>query len=327
MDAKITKSRLGLLLSYDWIKILAVCAAGILVWILLFTTLATRATGGQTFELYTYMGIRADFDALDDLDTLRARGAFSQDVLDFTTSSLTSDYGDTILQAHTAAGQGDVMFVADTADETDEDGNVTGYTGLKRFLSSYFSLSFWLGEDNYELSEGYTVRSYFTSCEEYLGRFFKTDGKADAAGGTLDKAAAEENFRVRIKGDKRYKNEKQIAAGLQGEYERLENLRESYFTVYEWTHNDSADDPVELRTVQITYTDADDEQHTADWTFAFDLGNIRNLSRFVADTSVSPASAEDMCMTVMTTGTSGDEDMMYEPFTFLVYLSEKFGAE
>ena len=186
MDAKITKSRLGLLLSYDWIKILAVCAAGILLWILLFTTLATRATGGQTFELYTYMGIRADFDALDDLDTLRARGAFSQDVLDFTTSSLTSDYGDTILQAHTAAGQGDVMFVADTADETDEDGNVTGYTGLKRFLSSYFSLSFWLGEDNYELSEGYTVRSYFASCEEYLGRFFKTDGKADAVVSALN---------------------------------------------------------------------------------------------------------------------------------------------
>ena len=32
-------------------------------------------------------------------------------------------------------------------------------------------------------------------------------------------------------------------------------------------------------------------------------------------------------MTVMTTGTSSDEDMRYEPFTFLVYLAEKFGEE
>ena len=44
MDAKITKQRLGLLLSYDWIKIIGICAAAVLVWALLFTTMATRAT-------------------------------------------------------------------------------------------------------------------------------------------------------------------------------------------------------------------------------------------------------------------------------------------
>lgn len=39
MDAKITKQRLGLLLSYDWIKIIGICAAAVLVWALLFTTM------------------------------------------------------------------------------------------------------------------------------------------------------------------------------------------------------------------------------------------------------------------------------------------------
>ena len=62
MDAKITKSRLGLLLSYDWIKIIGICVAAVLVWTLLFTTLATRATSGQIFEIYAYAGVRAYFD-------------------------------------------------------------------------------------------------------------------------------------------------------------------------------------------------------------------------------------------------------------------------
>lgn len=324
MDAKITKSRLGLLLSYDWIKIIGICVAAVLLWTLLFTTLATRATSGQIFEIYAYAGVRANFNQLGTLDGLHRKGALSRDVLEFTSTSLTSDYGDTILQAHTSAGQGDVIFVPDTADETDEEGNVTGYTGLKNYLSSYFSNSYWLGEEDLVLSESYTMKSYFTSCAEYLGRFFKTDGQADL-NGTLDKSAAETNFRSRIKGDKRYKNETQIAAGLEEEYVRLENLRTSFNTVYEWTHNDSADDPIELRTVTMTYTDASDKEQTAEWTFAFDLGNVRNLSEFVADTSVSPATSENMCMAVMRSGNSSEEDLRYEPFTFLTYLAEKFG--
>ena len=111
MDAKITKSRLGLLLSYDWIKIIGICVAAVLVWTLLFTTLATRATSGQIFEIYAYAGVRAYFDQLGTLDGLHRKGALSRDVLEFTSTSLTSDYGDTILQAHTSAGQGDVIFV------------------------------------------------------------------------------------------------------------------------------------------------------------------------------------------------------------------------
>ena len=168
------------------------------------------------------------------------------------------------------------------------------------------------------------MKSYFTSCAEYLGRFFQ-NGRAGRFKRTLDKSAAETNFRSRIKGDKRYKNETQIAAGLEEEYVRLENLRTSFNTVYEWTHNDSADDPIELRTVTMTYTDASDKEQTAEWTFAFDLGNVRNLSEFVADTSVSPATSENMCMAVMRSGSSSEEDLRYEPFTFLTYLAEEFG--
>ena len=55
MDAKITKTRLGLLLSYDWIKIVGSWVAVVLLWLLIFTMTATRATTGQSFELYAYV--------------------------------------------------------------------------------------------------------------------------------------------------------------------------------------------------------------------------------------------------------------------------------
>ena len=59
MDAKITKERLGLLLSYDWIKIACICIAAVAAWLLLFTSTATRPTRGQAFELYTLPSGRA----------------------------------------------------------------------------------------------------------------------------------------------------------------------------------------------------------------------------------------------------------------------------
>ena len=115
------------------------------------------------------------------------------------------------------------MFVPDLASTTADDGTVT-YAGLTDFLSSYRSNAIWLGENGYE--EGGKVvyeKNYFTQCEEYLGKFFKNeDGEPDLTeNGTLDKAAAETNFRARIKGDKRYKNEAQRLEALEKEYVRL----------------------------------------------------------------------------------------------------------
>lgn len=329
MDAKITKSRLGLLLSYDWIKIIGICLAAVLLWALLYTMLATRATGGQKFEIYSYMGVRLNADAVDDLDVLHQKQALSPDVLDFSTYTVNDDsYADTVLSAHFAAGQGDIMFAADSAPETDENGNVTAYTGLSDFLMSYSSNSVWLGADGYTDATGMNKQqNYFTQCANYLGRFFKNEaGEPDFAAGTLDKKTAEENFRARIKGDKRYKNETQRLAALEDEYARLEALRESYKTVLEWVTNDSDADPVELRTVTLNGQNKAGENVEVSWTFAFDLSNIGNIAQFVANTSGESATGDDMCMVVLEAGSSGEEDMRYEPFTFLTYLAEKFAA-
>ena len=80
MDAKITKERLGLLLSYDWIKIACICIAAVAAWLLLFTSTATRPTRGQAFELYTYPG--ASLQVAPDLAKWQSEGALSFDVLE-----------------------------------------------------------------------------------------------------------------------------------------------------------------------------------------------------------------------------------------------------
>ena len=335
MDAKITKSRLGLLLSYDWIKIIGICLAAVLIWALLYTMLATRATNGQKFEIYSYVDVRMDSSVLGSLDDMHAGKALSNDVLDFSTYSLNQDgYEDMILQAHFSAGQGDVMFVPDLASTTAGDGTVP-YAGLTDFLASYRSNAIWLGENGYE--EGGKVvyeKNYFTQCEEYLGKFFKdASGAADFAEGTLDKAAAETNFRARIKGDKRYKNEAQRLEALEKEYERLEALRYSYCQVLDWVSNDSAEDPIELCKTTVTGQDESGAEVTLNWTYAFDLSNLEELTKFVSrpaeegeidGVSAGTYVSDKMCMVVLNGGSTGEEDMRYEPFTFMTYLVEKF---
>ena len=54
MDAKITKQRLGGMLSYDWFKIVAVAAAVILGWSLVLTMTATRITPAQQFTVFNH---------------------------------------------------------------------------------------------------------------------------------------------------------------------------------------------------------------------------------------------------------------------------------
>ena len=59
MDVKVTKKRFFNLVAYDWIKIVALSVAIVFVWILLFTTCATRATDGQQFYFVLYGDVSA----------------------------------------------------------------------------------------------------------------------------------------------------------------------------------------------------------------------------------------------------------------------------
>ena len=150
MDAKITKKRLGHQLSYDWIKIAGTCILAVVLLLVLFTTIATRPTAGQTFDFYTFFDVRFNSSRLGSLDTLKEKGALSYDIQRLNTYEVTSTgYEDMILSTRFAAGEGDVIIASDVGDVVAEDGSgaLTDLSGLKEFLYGYRGNCMWLGTD------------------------------------------------------------------------------------------------------------------------------------------------------------------------------------
>ena len=342
MDAKITKKRLGLLLSYDWIKIIGICVAAVLVWMLLFTTMATRATNGQSFDIYLYPNVYSHIDT-DKLHTRDENDALSYDVLNVSLNSLTTDTMSTILSAHFAAGQGDVMFVPYSEPEKDaETGEITSYTGLDAFLASYRSNCLWLAPDGSEGEIGsgdstQKVNNYFTDCENYLNSFYD---KGWQNPGSFNEEAVRSHFNERMQGDKRYKNDSQRENGIAKEIERIQKLRDAYANVKSWVT--AEDGPVQVRTTQLSIDlDGDNELEEYTWQYAFDLSNIDKLSELVyyypEDTSddssegsgSTSGTSNGLCMVVLNTGSSGagNTPLRYEPFMLLDYLVKTYAPE
>ena len=124
MDARITRQRLGNLISYDWLKMLGTILAFVLVLVLLFTMTATRPRQDQEYGIYAYTDVQAGENFSDLGDALMEKKVFSYDVLTATAESFAGNsYADSVFQARRAAGQGTVMFMTDNPTyETDENG-------------------------------------------------------------------------------------------------------------------------------------------------------------------------------------------------------------
>ena len=228
------------MLSYDWMKIVGVAAAFILVWVLIFTMTATRITPAQQFTVFNYY---ANASLTDKFYTLYSN-AFEKDVFsyevielnenDLTTSGEENAY--TLMEARFATDEGDVMFVPNIGDEDyaskdDETGEtVYEYTYAESFFNRWFSYVYEL----YEVDEttGELVGGYFYDMERFLTEYFGESWET----GELDKAKAEKDFRARVKKnkDKRFKKEAEIAQGVQDEYARLEKYRAALNQFYEY---------------------------------------------------------------------------------------------
>ncbi|HIZ02872.1 MAG TPA: hypothetical protein H9727_01145 [Candidatus Borkfalkia avistercoris] len=335
MDAKITKSRLGHMLSYDWIKILAICAAVVVVWILLFTTLAPRATSGQTFEIYVYPYVTLK-DSFGSLSSLREDGAFSGDVLDMSTNNLLEDSKDTVLGAHFAAGQGDVMFVSSyeyDSGEKDADGNAIMTSDLLQFVNGYGGNCVWLGGENEHPMGSYpenaNTQDYLTSCRNYLAKYYAEgaiEGKGDMTA-SQDKQAIETDFRARIDGDNRYKRESQIQAGLLEEYARIESLRTAYNNVIGYLEDGT------LSVTELDLTVESEEDENGDGTvdsndtkqvkgyFSFDLGNVPGIENMITTTrsEESTSTGKGVNMVILNTRLQ-EEALRFEQVTLLDHI-------
>ena len=255
MDAKITKKRLAHMLSYDWVKIIGVIVAAVIVWSLIFTTTATRITNTQRFVVCNYMGV-----------SFGSAGDLSQQSYEIIEAERVDNMrgGDSmfsqLFQANMEVGEGDVMFVADSFvsrtakldgdgnEMKDGDGNVIYEYSEETYLSqaltyyySYFS----------RLDDTDSGKGYFTQMKEYLDKFYDLTGEEQKTYGetVLTKATFDENslnaelaeaeFRARIQAnkDKRFKTEEQIAAAIPQEIARIQSYLKAYNEFFAYADN------------------------------------------------------------------------------------------
>ncbi len=225
MDAKITKTRLSRMLSYDWIKIVAIIAAAIFVWVFVFTATATRITPAQQFTIMNYTGnVSLGTGKISDFYVEEInKNKFSKEVFELTLVDMTSssEYGSTLLQARTEIQEGDVMFVSKQPDPESayEENGETKYarTYLDTFVNGWWYKLYDLDRN----AEG----GFFKRMEAELNAYYD-GGYKD---GTLNEKKAEEIFRARIErtGDKRYKKEDEIKVGIADEIDRVQKYREA----------------------------------------------------------------------------------------------------
>lgn len=203
MDAKITRKRLGEMLAYDWIKIMAVIAAAIIVWMLFFQMTGVRLKVGQGFTVHCY---GTTFETVDskELSTSLRNGYLSYDVLDLTVQNIpNSSEANEMLIAKHGVREGDLMLTDDVDSGTQEKPKYD--SAFKKMVDEFSIMAF---ED------------LVVAGEEYLAKFYDADGK-------MMDVVVENHFRTRMKKDNRFRKEKQILLGIAAEKIRIETVKEN----------------------------------------------------------------------------------------------------
>lgn len=300
MDASITKRRIGNLLSYDWLKIIAVVLLAILLLNVLFTSLATRATPAQTFYVYAYTDVTSG-SAFSNLESRKGE-IFSYEILSVVAEDFSGNEGVTVYSTRRGAGMGDVMFVTDEPTFA-EDGSEIPST-LSQIVANE-----------------YTIRAdeYLKDCERYLIGFFGTAETADGEDrlnetGEIDAAKAEECFRARNTGDKRFKTEESVAAGIESEKARLTKLRTDYLAVR------AAIDRGAIRLIAKTDGNGT-ERYVA---FGFSLTRLTDFCGYTTMRDGKNVLVSDNLALVQFDNNGADGDMHYETVSFLNFLVTKY---
>ena len=304
MDARITKQRLGILLSYDWLKILGVIVAAVVLLYVLFTMIATRPSVEQVYSVFTYGGLRIGDDSSgfeDDLD-----GAFSFDILEaemvnFEAGSL----GEQALTARRGVLEGDAVLVADYTEEE-------GETPFSLLVTNYGT--FHLAEKTY--SGFHEIPAFLSDAEEYLKDYFGalTGEDENFLQGEPIEEKIEASFARKNGNDKRFKTDAQKEAGIALERARVIKLRDDYLFVK------AAFERGDLSTVDYVYRDGEEEYR---FPFGIGLGKLMGLDDLFFYYNNGEKTTEKLTMAFLYNGPRS-EDVKFENLTFLRYLLETY---
>lgn len=319
MDARITKQRLGNMLSYDWLKILCSIAVAVVALVLFFTMVKVRPARAQKFYVHFY----GEYSyGTDDYPTFAddIKPCFSYDVLTVGVQS----FGNGMMEgasytARRSVGEGSVAIAADYTTSTSENA-VTPYvelvqTGLTADGQNMF----------------YHPDEFFSDLDGYLARFFGEDWRGAPV---YNAEEAEKCFRARnVDGPNnrnRYRSRKQIEAGLKDERDRLETLREDYLFLLDRGLGGE-------QLPYVTYTIPASEDGTRPektYAMGIGIGGLQRLGELVYyKTAEGSVAREKFCLLIYDNGgepyeegktNDGRYDLRYEAVGFLRYLVETY---
>lgn len=307
MDARITKQRLANLLSYDWLKIIVAIVFATLGLVVFFTTVKTRPRKTQRFSIYGYRELVEGGSSSEVTDQVK-KGVLSYDILDVELENFgTGQYSETAFMARRSTELGTVMFTTTNLAETEEgEEPVTVLQALTGGRVTELTLD---------------LKLYMSDCENYLIRFFGENWQE----GALNEAEAEKCFLARNGKDRRFRSDEKKQAGIALEQERLLALREDFIAVSGYLADG---------TVGYSYvTDDKGEQRAA----GFSLGGLSQLRKLfyytVKDANgASVQSTQNICLVLFRNDEDAgkradlvENDLRYEPISFLRYVVEKFG--
>ena len=217
MDNRITKKRLGEMLSYDWLKIVVIAVVAVILVEVLFGVFGVKVSSGQKFEIILYNNV--DSSGADRLKTLvKKEEALSFDVLSFQITSLDQVYYSQTLRSREETAGCDIVIIDNVRTYANDypDEEKYSQSNMKNFIDGYSVYSF-----------EYLIKD----ATEYLISFLKDGVSFDTAKNNpagfnefFDETKIENHFVERMKGDNRFKTEENKREGFALEKKRMEKL-------------------------------------------------------------------------------------------------------
>ena len=241
MDNRITKSRLSDLLSYEWILMLIIAIASIIVWELGYAMGAVKLTVGQEFKYYYDSTI-----VVEDNRELQTRiinqDTFSFDVMKLSTEALSEE--NYMLGDRLSIQEGDVIFTDILG--IDEKTQKPKVVRAKSMIDSYYK--YFVGSLDQMIYDAkiYLTKNFFDGvyesqikdivevAEEQKGQLpmlkaLLKSGNTDSEKilNSIDDKKVEKMFLKRNKEDNRFRKKSAIEQGIKLEKERIIKLCEN----------------------------------------------------------------------------------------------------
>ena len=323
MDAKITKTRIAHMLSYDWLKIIGLGLVLILFWNLIFTITGTPVQPSQQFTVFNHHANRALSDEYYyHLNDVVNGDTFSYEVMEATTNDIakSGEYASLMYSVRLQTDEGDVMFIPKLVDPS------TAYeeSGETKYGANYLQ-SFVKGNRAYLYDlDPEKEGGYFYELKAYLNGYYEDYNNAE----TIDREKIAREFiaRAKKKKDKRFKTEEQLALGAQKEVERIQKYRDALLKL---------EDFLSRGIVAFEEVEATSGEYHFKGKFALNIcpnedtmGELKKYASY-AETGVDEEgketlrnTAKDMC--VMFFNTKGTEESFeYESLLYVVHMIEK----